>query len=59
MTGARLITGHDLIKIFHLQSGAHFSTILDRLEMARIEGQVTTREEALDWVGVYLREDHS
>lgn len=42
----RLITGNDLIKI-GLKPGPAFRRILAELESLQIEGQITTREEAL------------
>jgi len=41
-----LITGHDLIAM-GLEPGPHFGPILDRVYDAQLEGEVTTRAEAL------------
>jgi len=57
LSGPKLLTGHDLIERFHLTPGPLFSTILDELEVARIEGNVGSRGEAMDWVRDYLREN--
>lgn len=46
----RLVTGDDLIGIFHLEPGPFFRELLEELEDARLAGIVTTRSEALDWV---------
>ena len=51
----RLLTGHDLIKVFNMVPGPLFSKIFDQLEIARVEGDVGSKEEALNWVGNYLQ----
>lgn len=53
--GPRLLTGKDLIKEFALVPGPLFTTLLDELEMARVEGQVTDRQTALSFIAAYLR----
>ena len=55
LTGARLMTGRDLIEFFNLSPGPVFATILTGLELAMVEGRVCNRKEALDWVGQYLQ----
>jgi poly(A) polymerase len=45
----RLLTGDDLIK-FGLEPGPQFSGILTRLEEEQLEGRLSTREAALEWV---------
>ena len=50
LNGPRLVTGKDLIERFSLQPGPEFSLILDGLQEAQVEGEVTTRPEALAWV---------
>jgi len=55
LSGPRLLTGYDLIKIFDMMPGPIFSKILDQLEIARVEGDVGSKEEALNWVSDYLR----
>lgn len=53
-SGPRLLTGHDLIATVGLTPGPLFREILDRLELAVLEGTVQTRPEALAWVSRYL-----
>ena len=53
--GPRFVTGKDLIDIFMLQPGPVFSRILNELQEAQVEGDVTSREEALEWVGQALK----
>jgi len=48
--GPRLLTGKDLIDIFSLKPGPDFSRILDELQEAQVEGEVTDRPQALLWV---------
>lgn len=54
LRGPRLLSGRDLIASFSLLPGPLFAEILDALELARVEGEVASREEALRWVGAYL-----
>jgi poly(A) polymerase len=56
LRGPRLLSGHDLITEFALEPGPLFSTILEELEAARVEGTVTDRQSALAWVGAYLQD---
>ena len=46
----RLLTGRDLRSVLHLSPGPCFKSLLTALLQAELMGQVTTREEALDWV---------
>lgn len=55
LTGPRLLDGKDLIKKFALVPGPLFTTILDQLEVARVEGKVTDRQTALAFVAAYLQ----
>lgn len=55
--GPRLLTGKDLIMEFSLVPGPLFTTLLDELEMARVEGTVLDRPAALAFVAAYLQ-DH-
>jgi poly(A) polymerase len=48
LQGPRLIDGEDL-KSLGLTPGPIFREILDGIELARVEGRVTSREEALAW----------
>ncbi len=54
LQGERLITGHDLIDLFGLTPGPLFRKILGDLEVARVEGEVEAREEAISWLKNYL-----
>ena len=49
-----LINGHDLIKIFGLFPAPRFKWILSRVDEHRLSGELSTREEALDWVRAQL-----
>ncbi|PID75808.1 MAG: polynucleotide adenylyltransferase [Deltaproteobacteria bacterium] len=51
-----LLTGEDLRDIFGLTPGPLFGVILDDLEVARVEGRVSDRAQALAWVSDYLRQ---
>jgi len=53
--GPRFVTGKDLIEVFSLRPGPEFSQILDKLQEAQVEGEVTNREEALLWVQGMLK----
>ncbi len=48
-----LLNGHDLIAL-GLEPGPVFSEILGGLEDEQLEGRITTREEALQWVKGFL-----
>lgn len=50
ITAPRLVTGHDLQRLFNLTPGPRFKMLLDELEVARVEGRIRTRIEALRWV---------
>ena len=49
-----LVNGRDLIA-FGLQPGPQFKDILSAVEDAQLEGQLLTREAALEWVGEYVK----
>lgn len=49
MRPPRLLTGHDLMDM-GLEPGPLFSEILTAIEDLQLEGQLETREQALDWV---------
>lgn len=57
LEGTPLVTGKDLIEVFGLDPGPIFSRILSALEIARIEGEVDDKDEAMKWLGNYLQ-DH-
>jgi poly(A) polymerase len=54
----RLLTGHDLIDTIGLKPGPLFTELLDKAELATLEGIITTRREALDWVRGELNKDN-
>jgi len=54
LTGPRLLTGKDLINNFGLHPGPLFSIIFRKLELARVEGEVTNRQQAMDLVSTLL-----
>ncbi|MDK9708759.1 MAG: HD domain-containing protein [Desulforhopalus sp.] len=51
----RLLTGKDLIEEFALVPGPLFATLLDELDVARVEGTVFDRPAALAFVAAYLQ----
>lgn len=55
LAGPRLLTGDDLQRVFGLTPGPRFKTLLEDLDVAQVEGQVQTREEAIRWVEPQLR----
>ena len=44
-----LITGHDLIAL-GMKPGKHFAEILQAAQTRQLEGSLTSREEALEWI---------
>ena len=54
--GKRLLTGNDLIEIFNLEPSPRFKHIFAALEVARVEGRVNDRKEAITWLHRYLEE---
>ncbi len=44
-----LITGHDLVRL-GLEPGVQFATILDQVREAQLEGQIQTKQAAIEWV---------
>ncbi len=59
VTGPKLITGNDLIKEFGLTPGPTFGRIMSELEIARIDGVVTDRNEALSWINDFLLQENN
>jgi tRNA nucleotidyltransferase/poly(A) polymerase len=43
----RLVSGHDLLEIFNLKPSRFIGRLLEKLEEARLSGDIETREEAL------------
>lgn len=54
LKGPRLLSGRDLITSFSLTPGPLFARILDALEVAQVEGEVASEEDARRWVQQYL-----
>jgi poly(A) polymerase len=46
----KLLTGHDLQKLFNLQPGPCIGRLLQELEKAQVAGEVRTGEEAEAWI---------
>lgn len=49
-----LLSGHDLLRAFDLKPGPDIGAILEALREAQASGQVTSQDEALEWVRRYL-----
>ncbi|MFO7713885.1 HD domain-containing protein [Desulfosarcina sp.] len=49
-----LISGHDLMAVFGLAPSPRFRHILNRVDEQRLTGELSTRDQALKWVGAYL-----
>lgn len=54
-TSSPLLTGDDLIRELSLQPSPLFKTIIDRIKTARLEGEITTKPEALDMARAIIR----
>lgn len=52
----RLITGSDLIQIFHLKEGKQIGDLLEQIEKRRFTGEIRTREEAIAAVSALIRQ---
>ncbi|MEO7098138.1 MAG: CCA tRNA nucleotidyltransferase, partial [Luteolibacter sp.] len=48
-----LVTGRDLIKL-GLKPGPRFKEILETIQTEQLEGRITDREPALEWVKVLI-----
>ena len=48
LAGPGLITGHDLITAFDLSPSPLFKKILDSVETARLAGEISEKQQALD-----------
>ncbi|TFG37083.1 MAG: CCA tRNA nucleotidyltransferase [Desulfobacterales bacterium] len=53
LAGPRLLTGRDLIDV-GLEPGPVFKDILAEVEKAQVEGELNSREQALEWVRHFL-----
>lgn len=54
-SGPRLLTGRDLIDEFGLDPSPLFSEIFEKVEIARVEGEVTDRPQAMAWLSDFLK----
>lgn len=54
METPRLLTGHDLIRHFHMKPSKLIGKVLNRIEEARLEGHIHTRGEAIRLAGRLL-----
>lgn len=52
----RLVTGDDLIQIFHLKEGKQVGDLLEQIEDRQFNGEIRTREEALATVQTLIRQ---
>lgn len=52
-----LISGHDLVAVFGLSPSPRFKSILRRVDERRLAGELTTRNQALKWVGAHLMQE--
>ena len=52
----RLVTGDDLIQIFHLKEGKQVGDLLEQIEERQFKGEIRTREEALAAVQTLIRQ---
>ena len=55
LSAPRLVTGDDLQAIFGLRPGPQFKTLLEEIELARVEGRLQTRQDALRWLARQLQ----
>jgi poly(A) polymerase len=54
LSGPRLVTGDDLRGTFGLIPGPRFKKLLEDVELARVEGHISSRSEALQWLAQQL-----
>jgi tRNA nucleotidyltransferase/poly(A) polymerase len=54
ITPARLVNGYDLMQAHGLSPGPRLGEILEAIREAQVDGQVTTRAEALEFVNRFL-----
>jgi len=50
----KLVSGHDLIKLFGLSPGPKIGQILEAIREAQASGEVSTRQEALSYIDYLL-----
>jgi len=52
---AKLVDGHDLLNIFGMSPGPEVGKVLEAVQEAHASGELTTRQEALEYVRDYLQ----
>ncbi|MDR1577273.1 MAG: HD domain-containing protein [Deltaproteobacteria bacterium] len=52
-----LLTGNDLIRVFNLRPGPRVGFLLNKVELARDQGEIETPEEAIEWIKRHLTGD--
>ena len=53
----KLIDGHDIIKIFGMSPGPKIGQLLEAVKEARADGEVSSRQQAIDYVKRWLDEN--
>jgi hypothetical protein len=46
----KLVDGNDLINVFGMKPGVRIGELLEEIHEAQASGELTTREEALDYI---------
>ena len=54
LTPAPLLTGHDLVRHFHLEPGPLFGQLLEKLYDAQLDGTIRSKRQALDMAAKLL-----
>ncbi len=54
-----LLTGKDLITLFDMQPGYQIGQLLDAIREAQAVGDITSREQAIDYAKQWLLQDHA
>jgi poly(A) polymerase len=55
LAAPRLITGHDLMRRFDLQPSELIGTLLNKVEEGRLNGEIRSKQEAMEQVGRWLQ----
>ncbi|MGD8513824.1 MAG: HD domain-containing protein, partial [Deltaproteobacteria bacterium] len=55
LAAPRLVTGHDLMRHFNLESSELIGRLLERVEEGRLNGEIQSKEEAMEQVGRWLQ----
>jgi len=51
ITPPKIVDGYDIMKTFGISPGPEIGEILEKVREAQASGEVTTREEALSFIG--------